>query len=70
AIQSSRVAPCGSREQYRIGTSLRNKGFNSEALLADLALIEEKANQQLAEWIAAGSEIRRSRAGEAIIDSR
>ncbi|MGL4478648.1 MAG: hypothetical protein ACRCVK_10525, partial [Aeromonas veronii] len=42
----------------------------SEALLADLALIEEKVNQQLADWIAAGSEIRRSRAGEAIIDSR
>ncbi|MBL0613915.1 hypothetical protein [Aeromonas veronii] len=70
AIQSSRVEPCGSREQYRIGKSLRKKGVNSEALLAGLALIEEKANQQLAGWIAAGGEIRRSRAGEAIIDSR
>ncbi|MGL4892925.1 MAG: hypothetical protein ACRC52_19355 [Aeromonas veronii] len=70
AIQSSRVEPCGSREQYRIGKSLRKKGVNSEALLADLALIEEKVNQQLADWIATGSEIRRSRAGEAIIDSR
>ncbi|WP_429153201.1 hypothetical protein [Aeromonas veronii] len=70
AIQSSRVEPYGSREQYRIGKSLRKKGVNSEALLADLALIEEKVNQQLADWIAAGSEIRRSRAGEAIIDSR
>ncbi|HHQ4782918.1 TPA: hypothetical protein ACSPZU_002450 [Aeromonas veronii] len=70
AIQSSRVEPCGSREQYRIGKSLRKKGVNSEALLADLAVIEEKVNKQLADWIAAGSEIRRSRAGEAIIDSR
>lgn len=70
AIQSSRVEPCGSREQYRIGKSLRKKGVNSEALLADLALIEEKVNQQLADWIAAGGEIRRSCAGEAIIDSR
>ncbi|XQW88021.1 hypothetical protein ACOYXV_16525 [Aeromonas veronii] len=70
AIQSPRVEPCGSREQYRIGKSLRKKGVNSEALLADLALIEEKVNQQLADWIAAGGEIRRSRAGEAIIDSR
>ncbi|MFQ2191189.1 alanyl-tRNA editing protein [Aeromonas jandaei] len=70
AIQSSRVEPCGSREQYRIGKSLRKKGVNSEALLADLALIEEKVNRQLADWIAAGGEIRRSRAGEAIIDSR
>ncbi|PJG58128.1 hypothetical protein [Aeromonas cavernicola] len=70
AIQSSRVEPYGSREQYRIGKSLRKKGVNSEALLADLALIEEKVNQQLADWITAGGEISRSRAGEAIIDSR
>lgn len=70
AIQSSRVEPMGSREQYRIGKSLRKKGVNSEALLADLALIEEQVNQQLADWVAAGGEIRRSRAGEAIIDSR
>ena len=70
AIQSSRVEPCGSREQYRIGKSLRKKGVNSEALQADLALIEEQVNQQLADWIAVGGEIRRSRAGEAIIDSR
>ncbi len=70
AIQSSRVEPCGSREQYRIGKSLRKKGVNSEALLADLVLIEEKVNRQLVDWIAAGGEIRRSRAGEAIIDSR
>ncbi|MFQ1742537.1 hypothetical protein [Aeromonas veronii] len=70
AIQSSRVEPCGSWEQYRIGKSLRKKGVNSEALLADLALIEEKVNQQLADWVASGADIRRSRAGEAIIDSR
>ncbi|MGL4505471.1 MAG: hypothetical protein ACRCUF_07015 [Aeromonas sobria] len=70
AIQSSRVEPMGSQEQYRIGKSLRKKGVNSEALLAELTLIEEKINQQLADWVAAGSEIRRSRAGEAIIDSR
>ena len=54
AIQSSRVEPLSSREQYRIGKSLRKKGVNSEALLADLALIEEKVNRQLAGWLAAG----------------
>ena len=70
AIQSSRVEPMGSQEQYRIGKSLRKKGVNSEALLAELAQIEERINQQLADWLAAGGEIRRSRTGEAIIDSR
>lgn len=70
AIQASRVEPMGSQEQYRIGKSLRKKGVNSEALLAELAQIEERINQQLADWRAVGGEIRRSRAGEAIIDSR
>lgn len=70
AIQSSRVEPRGSREQYRIGKSLRKKGVNSEALLAELPHIEQQVNAQLAEWLASGGEIRRSRAGEAIIDSR
>ncbi|MBL0676215.1 hypothetical protein [Aeromonas dhakensis] len=70
AIQTSRVEPNGSREQYRIGKSLRKKGVNSEALLADLAQIEAHINRQLADWLATGGEIRRSRVGESIIDSR
>ena len=70
AIQTSRVEPMGSREQYRIGKSLRKKGVNGEALLADLEQIEARINEQLTEWLAAGGEIHRSRAGEAIIDSR
>ncbi|WP_171282126.1 hypothetical protein [Aeromonas sp. 1805] len=70
AIQTSQVEPMGSREQYRIGKSLRKKGVNSEALLAELAQIEVQVNRQLADWVASGAEIRRSRAGEAIIDSR
>ncbi|PJC91273.1 hypothetical protein, partial [Aeromonas lusitana] len=70
AIQTSRVEPCGSREQYRIGKSLRKKGVNSEALLAELAQIEGLINDQLVQWLATGGDIRRSRAGEAIIESR
>ena len=70
AIQTSRVEPLGSQEQYRIGKSLRKKGVNGEALLAELAQIERHINEQLAQWLAAGGEIRRSRAGESIIDSR
>ncbi|UBO73515.1 alanyl-tRNA editing protein [Aeromonas rivuli] len=70
AIQTSRVEPMGSQEQYRIGKSLRKKGVHGEALLAALEQIESKVNDQLAKWLAAGGAIRRSRAGEAIIDSR
>lgn len=70
AIQVSRVAPNGSREQYRIGKSLRKKGVMATELLAALPAIEQTINEQLANWLAEGGEIRRSRAGEAIIDSR
>ncbi|MFQ2802310.1 hypothetical protein ACK3YI_05595 [Aeromonas caviae] len=70
AIQLSRVEPRGSKEQYRIGKSLRKKGINSEALLADLDRIALQVNEQLMRWLKEGGEIRRSRAGEAIIDSR
>ncbi len=70
AIQHSRVEPRGSKEQYRIGKSLRKKGINSEALLADLDRIALQVNEQLMRWLKEGGEIRRSRAGDAIIDSR
>lgn len=70
AIQRSRVEPCGSREQYRIGKSLRKKGVNSEALLAEFPRIEGHINEQLAKWLVIGGDIRSSRAGEAIIESR
>ncbi|GJA54895.1 hypothetical protein KAM348_23180 [Aeromonas caviae] len=70
AIQRSRVEPRGSKEQYRIGKSLRKKGINSEALLADLDRIALQVNEQLMRWLKEGGEIRRSRAGDAIIDSR
>ncbi|UCM48101.1 alanyl-tRNA editing protein [Aeromonas caviae] len=70
AIQLSRVEPRGSKEQYRIGKSLRKKGINSEALLADLDRIALQVNEQLMRWLKEGGEIRRSRAGEAVIDSR
>lgn len=70
AIQHSRVEPRGSKEQYRIGKSLRKKGINSEALLADLDRIALQVNEQLMRWLKEGGEIRRSRTGDAIIDSR
>ena len=70
AIQTSRVEPRGSQELYRIGKSLRKKGVMAAELLAALPAIEQEINAQLASWLAEGGDIRRSRAGEAIIDSR
>ncbi|MFB7893230.1 metal-dependent hydrolase [Microbacterium sp. NPDC056044] len=69
AIQESRILPDGSRDVYRIGKSLRRKGFDPEAL-NDLADLAARVDAQLAEWIAAGGAVRIERDGAALADRR
>ncbi|MBW9119368.1 metal-dependent hydrolase [Microbacterium trichothecenolyticum] len=69
AIQESRILPDGSRDVYRIGKSLRRKGFDPEAL-ADLADLAARISAQLAEWIAAGGAVRIEREGDTLADRR
>ena len=57
AIQSSRIHPNGSTDIYRIGKSLRRKGF-TPAALADAAGMAARINAQLARWVAAGGAVR------------
>jgi alanyl-tRNA synthetase len=57
AIQSSRIHEHGSTDIYRIGKSLRRKGF-MPAALAELAGVTERVNAQLAQWVAAGGAVR------------
>lgn len=54
AIASSRILPDGSLDEYRIGKSLRKKGFAAAELPAALAGATEAANTLLAQWVAAG----------------
>lgn len=61
AIQRSRLHPCRSTDTYRIGKSLRRKGF-TPAALDDPAQVADRVNAQLAEWIAAGGAVRVERA--------
>ena len=49
AIQSSRITENGSTDVYRIGKSLRKKGFDPAAL-ADLADVEARVNDVLRGW--------------------
>ncbi|MCM3695595.1 metal-dependent hydrolase [Microbacterium oleivorans] len=49
AIQTSRITEYGSTDVYRIGKSLRRKGFDPAAL-DDLRAVEERANAVLAGW--------------------
>jgi alanyl-tRNA synthetase len=69
AIQSSRIHPGGSTDVYRIGKSLRRKGFDASAL-DDLEAIDRTANERLAAWISAGGEVRVETTGELLADRR
>jgi alanyl-tRNA synthetase len=69
AISESRILPDASRDVYRIGKSLRRKGFDPEAL-DDLAAVAARVNDLLAEWIAAGDAVRIEAEGPALADRR
>lgn len=65
AIQQSRITPHGSTDVYRIGKSLRKKGFNVSAF-DDPAAVAGRANERLAAWVAAGASIRIEREADAL----
>ncbi|RCG32258.1 metal-dependent hydrolase [Sphaerisporangium album] len=55
AIFSSRVSEYGSTDVYRLGKSLRRKGFDAEGL--DLTELTRRIEDRLAEWIAADAPV-------------
>jgi alanyl-tRNA synthetase len=69
AIQESRIRPDGSVDTYRIGKSLRRKGFDPSAL-GDLDALAARVDALLGEWIAAGGAVRIETTGEALADRR
>ncbi|WP_345803487.1 metal-dependent hydrolase [Microbacterium sp. AZCO] len=69
AIQSSRIVPDGSRDVYRIGKSLRRKGFDPGAL-DDPAAVAARADALLAEWIATEAPVRVEAPGETLAARR
>ncbi|RBQ19859.1 metal-dependent hydrolase [Spongiactinospora rosea] len=58
AISSSRILPHGSLDVYRLGKSLRKKGFTTEGLSDDLPGIAKQVGERLTEWIAADAPVR------------
>ncbi|MEU8107444.1 metal-dependent hydrolase [Nonomuraea muscovyensis] len=56
AITSSRIMRFGSVDVYRLGKSLRKKGFPADDL--DLDRIAADVNERLASWVAAGAPVR------------
>ncbi|MGV9310222.1 metal-dependent hydrolase [Nonomuraea sp. NPDC003727] len=55
AITSSRIIPDGSVDEYRLGKSLRKKGFSAEGL--DLDEVARRADDTLKEWIGADAPV-------------
>ncbi|MEV5573535.1 metal-dependent hydrolase [Spirillospora sp. NPDC052269] len=58
AITASRIVPDGSVDTYRIGKSLRKKGFVADGLRDDLDGIAASVNARLAGWIQADVPVR------------
>jgi alanyl-tRNA synthetase len=69
ACASSRIDEFESTDVYRVGKSLRRKGFDPAAF-DDLAAIEARTNARLAEWVATDAAIRIDRDGDGLGDRR
>jgi len=69
ACESSRITENGSTDVYRVGKSLRRKGFDPVAL-DDPAAVAARANAKLAEWVASGAGVRIDRDGDGLGDRR
>lgn len=69
ANETSRILEHGARDTYRVGKSLRKRGFDPAAL-DDPTALAGTVNATLASWIAAGGDIRVERDGELLTDRR
>lgn len=69
AIVTSTILENGSRDVYRVGKSVRKKGFDASAL-DDSEALAASTNAILASWTAAGGAIRIDRDGDLLTDRR
>ncbi|RIJ76568.1 metal-dependent hydrolase [Nakamurella silvestris] len=70
ANTTSRITPGGSVDTYRLGKSLRKRGFNAEGIEEALPGLAERANALLAEWVAVDAPVSWEIAGPALTDLR
>ncbi len=69
ACESSRIAPHASTDRYRIGKSLRRKGFDPAAL-DDLEALGSRIRETLDGWLDSGAAVRIDRDGDGLTDRR
>ncbi len=70
AITSSVIRPFGATDTYRVGKSLRKKGFTPTDLDSALPGVTDRANELLAGWVAAGAPIELEISGPGLTDLR
>ena len=70
AIESSRMDVTASTDRYRIGKSLRRKGFQAEGLREALPRLTTQINARLTSWVTADAEIRIETGGPGLTDRR
>ncbi|SEN39283.1 hypothetical protein [Cryobacterium luteum] len=70
AIDESLIGPNASVDTYRLGKSLRKKGFAVEGLAKALASIEATVNATLTGWIETDAGVRVDRDGDRLTDRR
>lgn len=70
AIDTSTISELTSVDVYRLGKSLRRKGFNAADFLENLESIEQKTNALLERWRTAGAPVRIESDGEKLTDRR
>jgi len=70
AIVSSRIEPNGAVDRYRLGRSLRKKGFDIGGLAESLLDIATEANQQLSGWVSTGAPVEIRANGPRLTDLR
>ncbi len=68
ALVASAIRPFGAVDTYRIGKSLRKRGFDVAGLHLDQ--VTETANRKLADWVAAGVSIAIESDGPGLTDRR
>jgi alanyl-tRNA synthetase len=70
AIETSRIEERGSVDVYRIGKSLRKKGFVPARLADDLGEVETGVDARLSAWVESGAAASVERDGDRLTDRR
>lgn len=68
ALTGSLITPFGATDRYRLGKSLRKKGFDASGI--DIDVVAAAVNERLAAWVAADSPVRIETAGPLLTDLR